>query len=106
MYYVNNVIGKGIELEYDQEKNQRNIKERGLPFDLGALVLADPNVVTKCDDRKDYGEDRYLSFGMVGGLKLCLCWTPRDRKVRVITLFRVHEKEWEKFYGKNDNQKF
>ena len=103
MYYINIVIGEIIELEYDAEKNQRNIDERGLPFDLGELVLADPKVSTKLDNRKDYSEDRFLSFGKVGALKLCLCWTPRKGKVRVISLFKVHEKEWGKHYGKNDN---
>jgi len=92
-----------IELEYDPEKNKRNIEQRGLPFDLGEFVLTDPNVVTKRDNRKDYGEDRFLSFGKAGELKLCLCWTPRNGRVRVITLFRVHEKEWEKYYGKDGN---
>ena len=97
-------MGEKIELEYDPEKNQRNIDERGLPFDLAELVLADPDVVTEHDDRKNYGEDRFLSYGMVGGLRLCVCWTPRGSKMRVITLFKVHEKEWEKHYGKNDNK--
>jgi len=95
-----------VELEYDPEKNQRNIDERGLPFDLAGLVLTDPNVVTEQDMRKDYGEERFLSYGLAGNLRLCLCWTPRENKVRVISLFRVHENEWEKHYGKNDNKGF
>jgi len=92
-----------IEIEYDLEKNQRNLLERGLPFELAQFVLSDPDVVTERDERKDYGEDRYLSYGIVGELKLCVCWTPRDSKVRVITLFKVHEKEWGKHYGKNNH---
>jgi len=103
MYYIYNEMSEKIELEYDHEKNLRNIKERGLPFDLGEFVLTDPNVATKRDIRKNYGEDRFLSFGKAGELNLCLCWTPRNGKVRVITLFKVHEKEWEKHYEKNDN---
>ena len=99
MYYIYKVIGPVFVLEYDPKKNRRNIDERGLPFDLGGLVLVDPNVVTKQDIRMDYGEDRFLSFGKVGGLKLCLCWTPREDRIRVISLFRVHDKEWEKHYG-------
>jgi len=95
-----------IEIEYDLEKNQRNIVERGLPFDLAQFILSDPDVVTECDERKDYGEDRFLSYGMVGGLRLCACWTPRNGKVRVITLFKVHEKEWGNHYGKSDNKDF
>jgi len=102
MYYINNKVGEKIEIEYDPEKNRRNIEERGLSFDLAGFVLSDPNVVTESDCRKDYGEERLLSYGKVEGLRLCLCWTPREGKVRAITLFKVHEKEWEKHYGKDD----
>ena len=94
-------MGEGIEIEYDPDKNERNIEERGLPFDLAEFVLSDPYVVTECDNRKCYGEERFLSYGIVEGLRLCLCWTPRNGRVRVITLFKVHKKEWEKHYGKD-----
>ncbi|MDR0321848.1 MAG: BrnT family toxin [Treponema sp.] len=95
-------MGEIIELEYDLEKNMHNIEERGLPFDLAEFVLTDPNVVTEADYRRNYGEERFLSYGKVEGLRLCLCWTPRNGRIRVITLFKVHEKEWEKHYGKDN----
>jgi uncharacterized DUF497 family protein len=88
-------------LEYDDEKNRRNIEERGLPFDLAKRVLADPNVVSGVDSRRDYGEPRYFSYGFVDGKRLRFCWTPRGDKIRVISLYQVHIKEWEKYYGKN-----
>jgi len=89
-----------IILEYDNAKNKRNIAKRDLPFDLAALVLADPNAVCEEDMRKDYGEPRYITYGMVAGMKLRLCWTPRGEKTRVITLYQVHDKEWSKHYEK------
>jgi uncharacterized DUF497 family protein len=97
------VIGENKELEYDPEKNQRNIEERGLSFDLAEFVLADPNVAIKQDLRKDYGEHRFIAYGLVEGLRLRLCFTPRGTKIRVISLHQVHKKNWEKHYGKNDN---
>ena len=104
MYYINNGMIQKIELEYDPEKNQRNIVERGLPFDLAGLVLADPNVVHEVDNRKDYGEPRLVAYGNAEGLRLRLCYTPRGEKIRVITLYQVHKKAWEKHYGKDDNK--
>jgi uncharacterized DUF497 family protein len=97
------VIGEVIELEYDPVKNQRNIDERGLSFDLAVFVLADPNVVIIQDLRKDYGEPRFIAYGLVESLRLRLCFTPRGKKIRVIALYQVHKKTWEKHYGKNDN---
>jgi len=95
-------MGENIVIEYDLGKNDKNIQERGLPFDLAEFVLNDPNVVTEHDNRKNYGEERFLSYGKVGNLRLYLCWTPRGGNIRVITLFKVHEKEWGKHYGKDD----
>ena len=103
MYYIYNRMSEKIELEYDPEKNQRNIDERGLSFDLAELVLADPNVVQHIDDRKEYGEQRFIAYGNVEGLRLRLCYTPRRGKIRVISLYQVHKKAWEKCYGKNDH---
>ena len=95
-----------IELEYDPEKNQLNIDKRGLPFDLAEFVLTDPTAVHEIDDRKEYGEQRFITYGKVEGLRLRLCYTLRGSKVRVISLYQVHKKAWEKHYGKNDHQDF
>jgi len=95
-------MSQKIEIEYDPEKNRRNIDERGLSFDLAEFVLADPNVVQEIDNRKEYGEPRLIAYGYVEGLRLRLCYTPRGKKIRVITLYQVHEKQWKKHYGDND----
>jgi len=93
---------KDIEFEYDPEKNRRNIETRGLAFDLAESVFADPNMKWEIDDRRDYGETRYVAYGLVDGRRRRLCWTPRGNKKRVITLYQVHKKEWEEHYGKDD----
>jgi len=87
--------------EYDEEKNRRNVEERGLSFRLAEFVFADPNRVEDIDDRRDYGEVRYVTYGFAEGLRLRLCWTQRGDRIRVISLYQVHIKEWEKYYGKN-----
>ena len=87
--------------EWDEYKRWRNIKIRRLDFNIAEFVLSDPNVVIMVDNRKDYGEIRFLAFGKVGNLCLCLCYTMRGEKYRVITLFQVNKKEWSKHYGKN-----
>jgi len=92
-----------IILEYDPEKNRRNIELRGLSFDLAKRIFADPNMKWEIDARRDYGEDRYAAYALVDGLKLRVCWTPRGNKKRIITLYQVHRKEWEEHYGKNDS---
>ena len=81
-------------------KREQNIKERGLDFvELADDVFADPNVVIKLDTCGEYGEIRFLAYALVGGKRLCLCFTPRGRLVHLVTIFRVNEKRWRKYYG-------
>ena len=52
-------------ITYDQDKNQRNIEDRGLSFDRVA-DLDWNNAWIYEDTRNDYNEIRYIGFGMLG----------------------------------------
>jgi len=91
-----------IELEWDETKRQQTLKERGLDFSLAAFILSDPDMVQYIDNRKDYEEIRYIAYGEVYGEVLKLCYTWRGKKIRVISIHKIHKKEREKYYGKNN----
>jgi len=91
-----------IELEWDEAKRQRTLKERGLDFSLAALVLSDPDMVQYIDNRKEDKEIRYIAYGMVYGEVLKLCYTWRGKRIRIISIHKIHKKEKEKYYGKNN----
>ena len=91
-------------LEWNEEKRQKNIKERGLDIlVIAPLVFADPNVVIEQDERWNYGEERFRAFSIVEGERICLCFTPRNEKIHLITVFKVREKQWDKFYERKNN---
>ena len=50
--------------EWDVAKNQTNIRKHGVSFETAQRIFEGP-VLTWFDDRKDYGEDRYISIGTV-----------------------------------------
>ena len=91
-----------MQFEWDENKRYQNIKIHGLDFEIAEFVFSDPNVVIEVDKRKDYGETRFLAFGKVGNLRLCLCYTMRAKKYRIITLFQVNKKGWRKHYEKDN----
>jgi len=91
-----------IILEWDEEKRKHNIAERGIDFADAVDVLTDPNMSLYLDDRADYGEDRFNAYGLSKGRKIRICFTLRDGKYRVITMFKVHDKEWSKYYEQNN----
>jgi uncharacterized DUF497 family protein len=41
-------------------------------------VFSDPFGIGECDDRNDYGEDRFTRIGMVEGTLLFVSYTERD----------------------------
>jgi len=84
-------------------KRQENIDKRGLDFvEFAPKIFADPNVVIRPDNRKNYGEKRYLAFGRADGMRLCLCFTPRKGLIHLITIYKANKKDWEKNYEQID----
>lgn len=45
------------------------------------------------DDRQDYGEDRFITIGLLGATMVVLVWTPRDGAHRVISMRKANERE-------------
>ena len=82
-----------MQIGYDPNKNQRNIVERGLPFD--DVVLLDwEQALIRIDDRKDYGEVRYNAFVMAeDGKAYSVTFTLRGDVVWIISFRRAREKE-------------
>jgi len=99
--YDNNSMVNEVRFTWDEAKRQENINKRGLDIAvLAAKVFADKTVVIRQDSRKDYGEDRYLAYGVSDSLRLCICFTPRgESTIHLITIFKVNKREWEKYHG-------
>ena len=89
---------KEINLEWDEEKRQCNIDLRGVDFKDAVDIFSDPNMQLYLDNRHDYGEMRFNAYGMSKNRHLRVCFTLRDNIIRIITMFKVHEKEWNQQY--------
>ena len=102
MWYNNSVVNEVI-YEWSEEKRQEVLAARKLDMViLAPKVFADPNVIIELDMRQDYGEERFLAYALVEGTRLCLCFTPRNGKIHLIMIFKMHKKPWEAHYGKVD----
>ena len=79
-------------IEFDETKRRLTLERRGLDFAEAEDVFASP-VVTVADDRRDYGEVRYLTLGMFGGGIVAVVWTWRGERRRIISMRRCHAEE-------------
>ena len=81
-----------MKISYDELKRLQTLDERGLDFDDAELVFAGL-ALTLQDERKDYGEDRYQTYGLLRGRLIMMVWTPRGDSRRIISMRNCHGKE-------------
>lgn len=79
-------------ITWDEAKRQRTLKERGLDFADVALVFAGRSM-TLPDDRRRYGEPRYITAGWLRSRFVVVVWTPRDGDLRIISMRHGHDDE-------------
>jgi uncharacterized protein len=87
-----------MQLSFDPAKNERNIEERGLAFNL-VSELDWANAVIDEDTRKNYGERRFRVFGCINERLYAVVFTPRADKLHIISLRKANSREAER-YGK------
>ncbi len=81
-----------MRITFDPAKRARTLTERGLDFADAARVFAGVHATLE-DTRRDYGEPRYISAGMLDGRLVVLVWTPREKARRVISMRHAHADE-------------
>lgn len=87
-----------MKITYDPAKNNRNIEERGLSFDLVENFEWDSSIIIE-DTRKDYGERRFRAFGLIRNRLYVVVFTPRNDAAHVISFRKANAREV-KAYGK------
>ena len=85
-----------MQIEFDPDKRDKTLAERGLDFAQAGEVFAGVNVTAE-DARFDYGEPRFTTVGVLDGRMVILVWTPRGEVRRIISMRKANEREIEKF---------
>ena len=90
-----------MEITYDAEKRAITLEERGLDFDDAVHVFEGPMFDLE-DDRQNYGETRWLTFGLLNDRMVVLVWTQRDEARHIISMRKANERERKKYGGRLD----
>ena len=77
---------------YDSKKSERNRLDRGLPFDRAA-AFDFQNALYAIDERRDYGETRFVALGLIGDRVHVLCFVETEDGIRVISLRKANPRE-------------
>lgn len=79
-------------IEFDPDKREATLVHRGLDMAEAGAVLAGP-CFTVSDLRQDYGEDRFITVGLLDGRMVVLVWTWRGTARRIISMRKANERE-------------
>lgn len=85
-------------VEWDDNKNQINIKKHGISFETAALVFADEERIEYYDKLHSQNEDRYVVLGCVQGI-LYVVYTLRGEAARLISARMATSVERKIYYG-------
>jgi uncharacterized protein len=81
-----------MRITFDAEKRERTLAARGLDFSDAGFVFGG-RTATRPDDRRDYGEPRFITAGFLRGRMVIVVWTPRGTGRRIISMRYAHDKE-------------
>ena len=85
-------------VEWDNNKNEQNIRKHGISFETAALVFADEERIEYYDKLHSQDEDRYVVLGCVQGI-LYVVYTMRKEAARLISARMATATERRIYYG-------
>jgi uncharacterized DUF497 family protein len=82
-----------MEFEWDQSKDRANRRKHGISFEEAKHIFDGP-VLTRVDEREDYGEVREISLGTLSpDAPLLVVHTARGTKTRLISARKANRQE-------------
>ncbi len=81
-----------MSIEFDEEKRAATLEARGLDMARAGEVF-EGTTLTDEDDRRNYGEDRFITIGFLDERMVILVWTPRNDVYRIISMRKANERE-------------
>ena len=93
-----------MQFEWDEEKSEETRALRGFGFEDVATAFLDPFRFTFCDDRFEYGEERWITFGEIENRLFAIAYTMRGHSIRIISARKANRKERTRYDENKDIQ--
>ena len=81
-----------MEIEWDEAKRRDALTRHGVDFADVALIDF-RTARTVADNRHNYGETRWVTYGLIEGRLHVVCWTERSGRMRVISFRKANDRE-------------
>ncbi len=87
-----------MRFKWDEAKRLSNIEKHGIDF-VDVPAMFDGDVVTIADERFEYGENRYITLGLLKYRVIVVAHTDENNVIRIISARKATKNE-EKLYFK------
>lgn len=87
-----------MDFEWDEKKRQSNVRRHGIDF-VGVESIFDGYTITIEDTRLDYGEQRFVTFGLLKGRVVLVVHTERKQKIRIISARKATKYEQDRYFS-------
>ncbi len=74
-----------MEFQWNEAKRLLNLQRHGIDF-VGIEQAFEGETVTILDDRFDYGEERFITFGLLDGRVVAIAHTESSKVIRIISV--------------------
>ncbi len=82
-----------MNFEWDENKRRLNIEKRGLDFEDAKEIFSEDAFIVE-DNRKNYGEIRYILYGYLCSRLVILVFTKREKNIiRIISMRKANKRE-------------
>jgi uncharacterized DUF497 family protein len=87
-----------MEFEWDEEKATLNERKHGVPFPFATRVFLDENRLEWIDARRQYGEPRWITIGLIESVEIAVAYTVRGGAIRLISARKAERHEREDYW--------
>ncbi len=83
--------------EWDKQKAERNQAKHSVSFEFATRAFDDENRVTVIDNRRDYGETRYITLAKIDNRLYVVAFTLLSSIIRLISARKANNKEAKRY---------
>ena len=91
-----------MEFTWSETKRAANLKAHGLDF-IDAPRVFEGLTFTFEDDRFSYGEQRFVTIGLLAGFPVSIVHTESDNEIRIISFRKATKRETAIYFSKIQN---
>ncbi|MDT9181878.1 BrnT family toxin [Limnospira sp. PMC 289.06] len=93
---------QGMEFEWDETKRLTNLRKHGIDF-IDVPLVFDGDIVTFEDDRSNYGEQRFVTLGLLQGRVVAIVYTEQEEYIRIISARKATKYEQQIYFEQLSN---